>query len=203
MITTAEDYYKLLYKIQDKNAPSLATLLPSDEKIYEIDLNTRMIEKPNTIIVSRDHLAEIIYFKCPRYFQSIDLATTTGVIEYISADGHSYMYPIPFYDVNTLSTHNPETNEEEDFILFPWAIDSGATRESGTVSFAIRFYRLGPEGRNIIYNLNLIPSTLDIVRGMRSELDTEEMENTLAKYAETVLGYLRDASDVGVFWLDV
>ena len=34
MITTAEDYYGLLYKVQDKNAPSIAVLLPTDEKIY-------------------------------------------------------------------------------------------------------------------------------------------------------------------------
>lgn len=203
MITTAADYYGLLYKIQDRNAPSLAVLLPSDEKIYEIDLNTRTIEQPNTIIVANDHLAEIIYFKCHRYFQNIDLATTTGVIEYISADGHSYMYPIPFYDVNTCSVVNPETNEEEDFILFPWVIDRGATAQSGQVQFSIRFYRLGPEGKQMQYNLNLLPSKVEIVQGLRSDLDLEEAENVLANYAETVLGYLKNASDIGVFWLDV
>lgn len=113
------------------------------------------------------------------------------------------MYPIPFYDVNTCSVVNPETNEEEDFILFPWAIDRGATAQSGQVQFSIRFYRLGPEGKQMQYNLNLLPSKVEIVQGLRSDLDLKEAENVLANYAETVLGYLKNASDIGVFWLDV
>jgi hypothetical protein len=34
MITTAKEYYENLLLIQDQNPPSLAVLLPSDEKIY-------------------------------------------------------------------------------------------------------------------------------------------------------------------------
>ena len=53
------------------------------------------------------------------------------------------------------------------------------------------------------YNLNLLPSKVEIVQGLRSDLDLKEAENVLANYAETVLGYLKNASDIGVFWLDV
>ena len=35
MITKAKDYYDFLYRIQDVNAPSLATLLPKEENIYD------------------------------------------------------------------------------------------------------------------------------------------------------------------------
>ena len=91
MITTAEDYYGLLYKVQDKNAPSIAVLLPTDEKIYEVDLNTRQIEAPEYVSVSSDHLAEVIYFKCPRFYDGVDLAETTCVIEYVNAEGTAYV----------------------------------------------------------------------------------------------------------------
>lgn len=37
MITTAKEYYENLYRIQDKNPPSLAVLLPHDERIYEVN----------------------------------------------------------------------------------------------------------------------------------------------------------------------
>ena len=46
MITTPQEYYDLLYRIQDENKPTLALLLPSDEKIFEIDLKTRKIDAP-------------------------------------------------------------------------------------------------------------------------------------------------------------
>ena len=106
MITTAEDYYGLLYKVQDKNAPSIAVLLPTDEKIYEVDLDTRQIEAPEYVSVSSDHLAEVIYFKCPRFYDGVDLAETTCVIEYVNAEGKAYFYPVPFFDVSTYSTYN-------------------------------------------------------------------------------------------------
>lgn len=203
MITTASDYYGLLYRIQDKNAPSLAVLLPSDENVYNIDLNKRVADAPDFISVSKDHLAEIIYFKCPRFYDNIDLATTVGVIEYVNAKGEPFIYPIPFYDVSTLSKYNAETKEEEDYILFPWAVDGGATAAAGTLTFAIRFYKLNGSGTNIIYNLNLLPSTTKVLEGLSSKLDYKEYDDTLAQYSETVLGYLKNASEIGVFWLDV
>ena len=63
MITTPKEYYDLLYRIQDENKPSLAVLLPSNEKIYEIDMNSRKIEAPKYLSVELDHRAETIYFK--------------------------------------------------------------------------------------------------------------------------------------------
>lgn len=203
MITTAADYYGLLYRIQDKNAPSLATLLPSDENIYEIDLNTRTIEAPDFISVSSDHLAEIVYFKCPRYADNMDLASTVGVVEYVNAKGQAFVYAIPFYDVDTCSRYNPDTKEEEDYILFPWAIDGGATAAAGTLTFAIRFYKLNSGGESLQYNLNLIPQQTKVLAGLDSEVNYNEYNDTLAEYAEQVLSYLKDASDIGVFWLDV
>lgn len=204
MITTAEDYYGLLYKVQDKNAPSIAVLLPTDEKIYEVDLDTRQIEAPEYVSVSSDHLAEVIYFKCPRFYDGVDLAETTCVIEYVNAEGKAYFYPVPFFDVSTYSTYNPETLEEEPHILFPWAIDSSVCAAAGKVHFAIRFYQLGgKDGTKLEYNISTLPAETSVLEGLASDLDYEEYTDTLKAYGETVLQYLKNASDVGVFWLDV
>ena len=67
MITTVEDYYGLLYKVQDQNPPNTAIRLPSDEPVYEIDLDSRTVEAPDFVSVSKDHYSEII-FQVPSLF---------------------------------------------------------------------------------------------------------------------------------------
>ena len=71
-----------LYDIQSKDAPS-NVILPYADKIYDIDLNTRIIHGPELLGAQRDHKSEIIYFKINRYFDYMDLANTICVIEYI------------------------------------------------------------------------------------------------------------------------
>lgn len=222
MITSAEEYNALLYKIQDQNAPSLAVLLPSDEKIYEIDLNTRKIEAPEYISVEADHMAETIWFKCARYYDNIDLSNTVCLIEYINANGTPYIWAVPFYDVDTLSSHDPDTGIEEPQMLFPWVIEQSATKTPGDIKFAMRFYKLDDSGTELVYNLNLLPNTTTILKGIDSDVNSgqvieydengnlvdsknaflgTEATNTLALYAETVLEYLKRASDIGVYWI--
>ena len=132
MITTPKEYYDLLYRIQDENKPSLAVLLPNDEKIYEIDMNSRKIEAPKYLSVELDHRAETIYFKVGRYYDKIDFANMTCVVQYINAKGEGRVYPVPFYDV--------ETYADENMMLFPWCIDGEATKASGNVTYSVRLY---------------------------------------------------------------
>lgn len=203
MITTAEEYYRLLFKIQDQNAPSLAVVLPTDEKIYNIDLESRTIEAPEYVSVEKDHLSEVIYFKCPRYYDSMDLTNTVCLINYVNAEGTPFFYAVPFYDVDTLSHHSVEDGIDEPYILFPWAIEEGATAIAGDIQFSIRFYKLDPSGTIIQYNLNTLPAKTTVLKGIEKEADAEEYTDVLAKYAETVLSYLKNASDIGVFWIKV
>ena len=67
MVTNMQEYYDLLYRIQDQNKPSLAVLIPSTETIYDVDLSTRTIKGPASLGVEADHRSEIIYFKLNRY----------------------------------------------------------------------------------------------------------------------------------------
>ena len=103
MITTVEEYYKNLGLIQDANYPSQALLIPKDEFIYEIDLNTRTIKAPNYLGVEKDHVAETIFFITDRFFCGIDLANTSCLVQYVNAKGEGRFFPVPFYDVTTYS----------------------------------------------------------------------------------------------------
>ena len=62
MFATAEEYVQQLWQLQNKNMPTKAILLPSDEIIYNIDLNTRTIETPSFLSITQDQDAETIYF---------------------------------------------------------------------------------------------------------------------------------------------
>ena len=101
MITTAEEYNKYLYAIQDANRPVVALVLPHDEIIYRVDLNTRIIESPEFLSVETDHTAETIYFRMARFYENIDLTTMTCVIQYVNAEGKGGIYVVPYFDVET------------------------------------------------------------------------------------------------------
>lgn len=113
MITTAEEYNKKLYLINNANYPTEALRLPSDEFIYEIDLNTRIIKAPTLLGVEKDHIAETIYFLCDRIYCGMDLANTSCLIQYVNADGEERYFPVPFYDVTTYSGRE----EDKKYIL--------------------------------------------------------------------------------------
>lgn len=104
MITTAEEYQKYLWRLQDQNRPVSAILLPSDENVYEIDLNTRTISAPEFLSVKKDHAAETIYFLIDRFYDNMDLTTTCCVVQYKNVKtGKERFFPVPFYDVTTFS----------------------------------------------------------------------------------------------------
>lgn len=104
MITTAEEYQKYLWQLQDQNKPVSAILLPSDENIYEINLNTRTINAPEFLSVRKDHAAETVYFLVDRYYDNMDLSRTSCVIQYKNAAGEERFFPVPFYDITTFTT---------------------------------------------------------------------------------------------------
>lgn len=171
MITTPEEYQKYLFRIQDQNSPEIAILLPSEERIYNIDLNKRSVDAPEFLSVQTDHYAETIYFKMNRYFDNMDLADTVGVVQFNNSGApkngtDGYIYTIPFYDITTYA--------EEEKILFPWCISGIATQYTGIVTYAFRFYTLNGDGE-LVYSLNTIPSQSKVLKGL--DLITPENGN--------------------------
>ena len=129
MITTPRDYYNLYHRIQSENAPSLAVLLPTDEKIYNVDLNARTVEAPEYLSVEKDHRAETIYFKVNRFYDFFDLTQAVCVIQYVNALNMGAYYIVPGYDLETYA----------DYIIVPCVISGAATAAAGNIKFSIRF----------------------------------------------------------------
>lgn len=194
MITTPKEYYDLLYRIQDENKPSLAVLLPSDEKIYEVDMNSRKIEAPKYLSVELDHRAETIYFKVGRYYDNIDLANMTCVVQYINAKGEGRVYPVPFYDV--------ETYADENMMLFPWCIDGEATKASGNVTYSIRFYDIDESATYMRYNMSTLPSKSEVLHGISSKTDIDESNDYLLSFKDQILAQLKKVSEYDLYWID-
>ena len=193
MITSPQDYYDHLWQIQNFNQPTLAVLLPKDEKIYEIDLNSRTVETPEFLSVETDHRAEIIYFVVDRFYDHFDLTNANCIIQYINkTSGRAGLYAVPFYDIHTKST--PEKAK----ILFPWSIGGIATEAAGDVEYSICFYTLGPD-KTINYNLNTIPCTSKVLHGMTIDLD--EYKAPIADGYEELLALINSVQEQSeLYW---
>lgn len=76
-----------MWSLYNENIPTKAILLPSDETIYEIDLNSRVIKTPSFLSVKKDQAAETIYFLIDRFAGEIDLANTACLIQYRNEAG--------------------------------------------------------------------------------------------------------------------
>ena len=210
MITIPSEYSELLYKIQDKNAPIEAALIPSDEPIYSIDLNSRTIEAPEFLSVQHEHDAEVIFFEVDRYYDNMDLSETTCVIQYVNANNESYVYAVPFMDAFT----------HKDKLIIPWQISGAVTAYPGTVSFIFRFFIMdkdsyyedpsnntlipGPNGVKFYYNLATLPATSKILYGMSPEFSAEEYKATIGDFTYVMLQELNSVRrDSVLYWVDV
>ena len=107
MITSPNEYYSKLFLIQDYNRlqNSIGNLppipIPENKPCLKVDLDTRKIEAPEFLSLRKDQKAETIFFEVDRFYDNVDLAFTTCVIQYITPDGDERVYPVPFYDTVT------------------------------------------------------------------------------------------------------
>lgn len=193
MISTPKEYFEYLYTVQQSNPPSLA-VLPTSETTYDIDLNTRQVVAPEYLSVEKDHKSETIYFLIDRYFDYMDLAETTCVVQYTNGAGKSYIYTVPFFDVTTHS--------DKGKMLFPWCIDGAATEAAGPVQYSIQFFKLDSTGTKFAYNLNTLSATSKVLHGMNvEELNQDyDIEPTLYKQ---LLAEITTVGNRYVYWDDI
>lgn len=190
MITTAQEYFALYHQVTAGNPPDLAVLLPTEENIYNVDLDSRTIEAPKIIGVTGDQRAKVIYFSMNRYYDNFDLSRAIGVIEYINADNEGFIYGIPFYDLETLNNSDPIYPDEpydaevynklkasREKILFPWVVGADVTKSAGQIQFSMSFYVLDKDADQIalegnqavaefVLRLNLLPTTSQVLAGI-------------------------------------
>lgn len=196
MITTAQEYQSLLHRIQSENTPSLAILLPRDEKTYHIDLNARLIDSPEYLSVEKDHKAETVYFTVNRFYDFYDLTQAVCVVQYINALGESRYYVVPYYDIDTYN--------KKDLLLFPWVIDGDATKGAGNIQYSVRFYKLTDSGKRFLYNISTLPATSKILNGINVDdevLDVEEdFSATVVEDIYDKIQQISNMAEIGVYW---
>lgn len=153
--------------------------------------------------VQYEHDAEIIYLRCPRYWQHMDLATTVCVIEFVNAHGDAGIYWVPFYDTSH-SVLQPG-GRDEPMLIIPWAISGLVTAYEGDVTFTVHFYKLTGSGTSYHFNMKMQPATGKILHGLDFSdiadltiLDNhpdivQQIYQTLSSGLEQVAIYWRDA----------
>ena len=193
MITNPNEYLAALAHIQDNNFPVQAVLVPSSERTYEINLNTREVEAPKFISVEKDHKSETIYFKVNRFFDYMDLSQTACVIQYINAKKESHYYPVPFYDIITDNEHNK--------MFIPWNVGGAATIASGELKFSIRFYKI--EQGKFVYNLTTKTTSTKILNTMTGAFNPEDYKIAQDMYLEIqeALLKLNERVVAQLYWL--
>lgn len=143
--------------------PKEAISSNDDIQLYNIDLSTREIESPKFLSVETEHRAETIYFLVDRYYDSMDLANTTCIVQY-QVENEFYIYPIPFCDV--ISFNDPKDPK----IVLPWNISGLVTQHSGVVTYALKFYviegDLDSEDAEMYYCLSTLPAQSTILSSL-------------------------------------
>ena len=196
-------YEDLLYGLQtDDSIPLVADLLPDNKQIFEIDLDTRTINIPQFLSVQYDHNAEVIYFKVPRWFEGVDLATTTCVIQYINAKGEAGIYCVPFYDLTHFD--KDENGIDTPMLLLPWSLGGLATVVPGTIKFNVRFYIIDNETKEFIFSLSTKTTDGNILYGMNLPRDMENQFRLDSSVIEQIYASIREATGIAAtYWSDV
>lgn len=189
------DNLDYLHSIQSQYSPCMAELPGATKNLYEIDLSARKIDSPESISITSDHKAEVVYFVLDRYYDYMDLANTSCIIQYITPDKSPYVYIVPYYDIYTYRGLNK--------MIIPWNIDGAATQKSGTVTYSIRFFRIEPDENNVnklVYNLNTLAAETKILESLNVDpLNKEEVDFGTDAY-EIIMHELSTLSRKGTYW---
>lgn len=193
-------YTDMLYDLQtSKDTPLVIDLLPEKHQIIDVDLNTRTIKVPQFLSVQFDHNAEVVYFRMPRYFCGVDLATTTCVVQYINADGDLGLYCVPFYDLTHFDYD--ENGIASPMILLPWALGGLATVSAGKVEFNLRFYIIDGSTKKFNFNLSTQVATGVILHGMDLEEDMIEQFRLDSNVTEQIYQSMRQMMNAAAtYW---
>lgn len=193
-IDTVEEYFLNLAAIAEYvNAHEDKTYflrLPTDEKLFEINANTRVINVPdhfkkNGIAVVGDSYAETVWFKIDKYFDIQDLGTDDIQIRiYWELPGTKAKgYSVPqFKDVWS----------EAGQVLFGWTIPSLLTENSGSLTFSVSFFDDG----EVDYQFNTLPQTVKI-NANPFKKDETYAEDLTSKVS--VLGRLKNSASSAIF----
>lgn len=157
MITSPQEYKDLYYAITDPNNKEYYITIPSDEPVYEINLDTREVQTPEFLSVLEDHNSEIIWFKVNRFHDDFDLYGSTCWIQYRNALKEEYV---------CVSIPKVIKESDHDMLYIPWPINSPVTKAAGNVEFSFQFYKLSEDKQRMYYSIHTKPAIGKILYGM-------------------------------------
>lgn len=198
------DNYNYDWHQYTANIPAQIRLsINSDEKLYNINLNTRQIEGPEVLSVQDDHNAEWLLFIIDRYYDHIDLADTCCIIQFNTTNiktGEPFhgLYPVEFYDLITL--------KDQKKIIIPWSIPRSVTQSAQEIEYNFRFFIVDLEQGKLNYNLNTLPATATILKTLplyddAYNLDLNDVDLQTYNYDRLVQMYNNINHD-GIYWVD-
>ena len=206
---TLHPYYALLRNIQDQTIALETQKNLLSVNLFRIDLNSRQIIAPPNYLdfigVVGEHKSETITFQVDRYYEDVDLANMTIVIEYVNANGEGRVSPVIVRDFETFP----------DQILFDWIIDKDLLAAPGAVSFDVRFYMVGDAGdenplnRYMVYSLRTRPFVSKVIDTLPLNMDEfeEEYKDSFAEDIEALLGATRaleqKIDNKKLLWIDI
>ena len=202
-------YYALLKSISDKTIALEVQKNLLSVNLFRIDLNAREIIAPvgylDFIGVVGEHKAETITFEVDRYYEDVDLADMTIVIEYINADGEGRVSPVLARDFTTFDGK----------ILFDWIIDQDFFRTAGEVQFDVRFYMVGDAednnvlNRALVYSLRTRPFVSQVLDTLPIDFEgmEEQYADSFASQIETLIGSTQaleqKINNKELYWIDI
>jgi hypothetical protein len=159
MIVSPNEYSGLLSRLIDPNEYTDLLRIPTDETLYEVNLNERKINAPEFLSVQEDHNSEIIWFITDRFYDNIDLYDSTCWIQYVNAAKEEYFYHAP------ILVGVQEYGSEK--VLIPWAVGQDVTKSTGVVEFSFQFFKLSEDKLRFLYVLNTQPARSKVLTGLR------------------------------------
>lgn len=171
IVRNLEEFFGSIQEIAALDSKFLR--LPLDEPMFEIDANSRKINvdatpfKANGLSVQGDHLAETVFFKIDRYYDTMDLMNTDIYVNWKmgSASGR---------DECSIKSDSIISG----YIVFAWPIHDKITAKSGSLQFSIQL-NIEQDGKNA-YALNTLPATLNIKEGLvLTNPEVLDMENNI------------------------
>lgn len=155
MITGSQEYEQFLANVAETAPSVLKMRLPTNEPVYEINLNTRKISSPPFIGVEGDHKAEYVFFQMDRFYDMIDLSETIGMVIFKNANNEEYYQLIPYYDIYSIDGK----------IIFPWVIQAPAAMFGGQVLFSFKFFKVDPTSQKLLYEINTVIGKTKVLNG--------------------------------------
>lgn len=171
----------------------LATYIhaPFDEPVFYIDTNTRVISEKiydvtkndyvacnifgkNGVGVVGDHLAELLFFRMPRFFDVVDLYKCDIYIYWHNMGLREYAEPHISEPIAKYS--------DGDVLNFGWYLTSEATEAAGQIEFAVEFVIRDANTGDITFRLSTQPSRLVI----KSAIDMDA-EGVIAEDYESLI----------------